>query len=95
MFSGCRQSLIWWLSRNVDVILKAKKKKKKKKKKERKEKRTELLSYWRLGLLEAMDYFENQHIKMNFLPAIMGKDDRFKNVIFLKYIHTEVDPCSI
>ena len=70
-------------------------KKKKKKKKERKEKRTELLSYWRLGLLEAMDYFENQHIKMNFLPAIMGKDDRFKNVIFLKYIHTGVDPCSI
>ena len=35
MFSGCRQSLIWWLSRNVDVILKAKKKKKKERKKEK------------------------------------------------------------
>jgi len=42
-----------------------------------------------------MDYFEIQHIKMNFLPAIGGKDYQFKNAIFLKYMYTGVDPCSI
>lgn len=61
MFSGCRQSLIWRLSRNEDVVLKGKKIRKKK------EKRNELLSYRRLSLLEAIDYFDIQHLKINFL----------------------------
>lgn len=43
--------------------------------------------YGRLSLLEVIDYFDIQHIKINFLPAIGGKDDQFKNAIFLKYIY--------